>query len=163
MFDLLNFQWTKYFLKNRVVVLISLLAGIASHLFWDAFTHRNGFFVEHFSLLAKEVSCGGFTISVYHILQHGSSLLGAAIIYAGIKRLPENKNAVLNPKFLYWIISFVIMLVVIGAGYLFGQDYFLYGQLIITGISGGLTGLIISSLFWKSFSRKKINNENHYS
>ncbi len=156
--DFTDFDWKKHFLKNWIVVLISLLIGIASHLFWDSFTHSNGYFVLHFPSLATEITIVDFPIPIYHMLQHGSSLIGAMIILYAIKLLPENKNVVPKPKMGYWIFSFMIMLLVIGIGKFFAQDYLMYGQLFITGISGGMIGLIVMSAVWKIKSRKNISN-----
>ena len=41
-----KFNWNKYFQRNIIVVLISLIVGIASHIFWDSFTHSGGYFFE---------------------------------------------------------------------------------------------------------------------
>src|SRR6476469_6066893 len=41
-----NFNWNKYFRSNVIVVLISLIVGSASHLFWDSFTHAHEYFFE---------------------------------------------------------------------------------------------------------------------
>ena len=53
-------------------VLLSLLAGIATHLAWDAFTHTG-----HFPMLDAPVA-GGLT--VHQVLQHASTLLGTAFL-----------------------------------------------------------------------------------
>jgi hypothetical protein len=49
-------------------VLLSLLAGIATHLAWDAFTHAG-----HFSILETRVAGGMY---LHQLLQHASTLLG---------------------------------------------------------------------------------------
>lgn len=151
-----NFEWKKHFLANWLVVLISLLTGIASHLFWDSFTHRNGYFVLHFSYFANEISIGGFSVTIYHILQHGSTLLGAAVIFYAIKMLPENKAVIAQPQLLYWIVTLLVLLLTIGIGQLAGQDYWMYGQVFMTGISGGLIGLILTSLLWPRIKSKRV-------
>jgi len=42
-----KFNWLKYFKRNWMLVIISLIMGSFSHLFWDSFTHSNGYFYEH--------------------------------------------------------------------------------------------------------------------
>jgi hypothetical protein len=145
-----DFKWKNYFFSNWLIVLISLLIGIASHLFWDSFTHRNGYFVLHYPALANEISLFAFPVTIYHILQHGSSLVGAFVILYAIYLLPENKNSETKITWQYWIITCVILLLTIVIGQLSGQDYKMYGQLFITGISGGLIGLLISSFWWNA-------------
>lgn len=39
-----NFNWNKYFFKNWLIVLFSILIGAISHIFWDNFTHFDGYF-----------------------------------------------------------------------------------------------------------------------
>jgi hypothetical protein len=109
----------------------------------------------HFPSLANEISIFGFRATIYHLLQHGSTIIGAAIILYAIKRMPENKSAIAKPELLYWILIFVIMFLTIVIGQLAGQDYTMYGQFFITGIAGGLIGLILCSICW---SKRKLKN-----
>lgn len=53
-------------------VLLSLCAGIATHLLWDAFTHTG-----HFPVLDVRVAGG---LYLHQVLQHTSTLLGAAFL-----------------------------------------------------------------------------------
>jgi hypothetical protein len=53
-------------------VLLSLLAGIATHLAWDAFTHTG-----HFPILDARVAGG---LYLHQVLQHASTLLGTAFL-----------------------------------------------------------------------------------
>jgi len=53
-------------------VLLSLFAGIATHLAWDAFTHTG-----HFPILDAQVAGG---LYLHQVLQHGSTLLGTAFL-----------------------------------------------------------------------------------
>jgi Domain of unknown function (DUF4184) len=53
-------------------VLVSLLAGIATHLIWDGFTHEG-----HFAVLETRLAGG---VRVHQVLQHASTLLGSAFL-----------------------------------------------------------------------------------
>jgi hypothetical protein len=53
-------------------VVISLLAGIGTHLFWDAFTHRG-----HLEFVEAVLFPG---VPLYRALQHASTLLGTALL-----------------------------------------------------------------------------------
>lgn len=55
----------------------SLVLGLVTHLAWDSFTHSYGWVVERVPLLAHEPFAG---IAVYRLLQHGSSLVGLAVL-----------------------------------------------------------------------------------
>lgn len=64
-----------------IAVAISIVVGAATHLLWDAFTHIQDFGVRAFPILASEpFTLGGYRIAVYKLLQHGSSLVGLAIL-----------------------------------------------------------------------------------
>jgi hypothetical protein len=53
-------------------VLLSLLAGIATHLAWDVFTH-----IGHLPILDARVAGGPY---LHQVLQHASTLLGTAFL-----------------------------------------------------------------------------------
>jgi len=59
-------------------VLLSLFAGIATHLAWDALTHA-----ESFPILDTPVGHG---VYLHQVLQHGSTLLGTAFLGTWIWR-----------------------------------------------------------------------------
>src|SRR5690242_10647193 len=42
------FDWSAYFWRRWSIVVMSVLVGAASHLFWDGFTHAHGYFVKMF-------------------------------------------------------------------------------------------------------------------
>lgn len=64
-------------------VVAAILAGAASHVLWDAFTHRSDFGVQAFPALLQPVSLpGGGSLPRYRLLQHASSVLGLALIAA---------------------------------------------------------------------------------
>jgi hypothetical protein len=62
-------------------VLVSLVAGAATHLLWDAFTHRGGFVVAGAPALRTLLwEVGGYRVLTYKVLQHGSSLIGLSLL-----------------------------------------------------------------------------------
>jgi hypothetical protein len=67
--------------KQFGLILISLLAGIFSHLFWDSFTHGYGFMAEHVEFLRTMPfqEFGSFR-PVYNLLQHLSTVVGTAVL-----------------------------------------------------------------------------------
>jgi hypothetical protein len=63
------------------LILISLLAGIFSHLFWDSFTHSYGFMVRHVAFLRMTTfEVYGSVRPVYNLLQHLSTIIGIAVL-----------------------------------------------------------------------------------
>ncbi len=77
-----------------LLILFALLAGIFSHLAWDAFTHDRGFAVRNIpDLRARALEDFGTHRPLYNVLQHASSLLGMAILafwgWRWFKRTPR--------------------------------------------------------------------------
>jgi hypothetical protein len=67
--------------KRFLLILFALLIGIFSHLAWDAFTHDGGFFVRNVpDLRAPALEEWGSHRPLFNMLQHGSTLLGMALL-----------------------------------------------------------------------------------
>jgi Domain of unknown function (DUF4184) len=67
--------------KRFLLILCALLIGIFSHLAWDAFTHDGGFFVRNVpDLRAPALEEWGSHRPLFNMLQHGSTLLGMALL-----------------------------------------------------------------------------------
>ena len=141
-----NFDWNKHFKQNWFVVIVSILIGAASHIFWDSFTHEHGYFVQIIPALQSTVNFLGMQISILKILQHSSTLLGGFIIAFSIYKLPTNKtgNEKINLK--YWMVLLGITLIIISIRFISGLDYKQYGNVVATAISAGLISLTITSV-----------------
>ena len=63
------------------LILVSLMVGIATHIGWDNFTHRNLWLYWHWPLLQQSVHVAGIgSIPVYKGLQHLSTVGGLLIL-----------------------------------------------------------------------------------
>ena len=137
-----EFDWNKYFIKNFILIIFSLLIGSLSHLLWDSFTHYNGYFVGLLDILKYNIIINNITIPIYKILQHLSSLLGCSIILYLIMKLPKYKcNNKINVK--YWIAILLTILIICMLKVIIGLNYKLYGELVVIFISATLIALII--------------------
>jgi hypothetical protein len=132
-----------------IVVSISILIGTSSHLFWDAFTHDNGFFVERVSILTKELTLGRIEAPVYKIFKLLCSIIGEIIILVVIlqnKKQPLGHNRS-NPG--YWLVvtglSFTIFVIRVYTGLRFDQEF----NIVMTFISGCLIALVLASLIFR--------------
>jgi hypothetical protein len=57
--------------------------GALTHILWDSFTHKTGWFVEHVQMLQSSLVLGsGYSFPVYYILQQLSTVLGIIIVIA---------------------------------------------------------------------------------
>jgi len=62
------------------LIVASLLLGAISHLAWDAFTHDNGLIVRNVPDMRVPLEEFGTHRPLYNVLQHGSTLLGLALL-----------------------------------------------------------------------------------
>ena len=67
-------------LKRFLMVALSALIGIATHLLWDSFTHAHGRAVMHLPWLMNEVTIFGRDVPYYKVAQHSSTLFGLAVL-----------------------------------------------------------------------------------
>ena len=141
-----QFNWNAYFKKNWFIVIISILIGAASHIFWDSFTHNNGYFVEAIPALAKSVDLFGRQVQILKISQHSSTIIGGLVIAYAIYKLPSAKSENNEVSFKYWIVFAILSLTIIALRLLSGLEMNLYGNMIVTAISAGLISLTLTPL-----------------
>ncbi len=144
-----HFNWNEYFKMHKWLVVLSILIGAASHLFWDSFTHPYGYFVETIPALTQPVTILGFSIPFLKMLQHASTLFGGTIILWVIFKLPANNNITAHFNIQYWGIFATLTFSIIAIRLLSGLDYHLYGHLIATIISAVIVALITTPFLTK--------------
>jgi len=148
-------QKSDYTMRSMVIFCYSALLGMVTHVFWDSFTHKSGYFVDKFSFFKESLNLMNHNIPVYKILQHGSTIIAAIIIIAyilkGFFRGTIVTNNVLIPKLtkshkvIYFLKTILISLLFILGIYLIGNLNSI-GGLIVCSIDGLFIGLIVSSL-----------------
>ena len=140
------FDWNQFFYKNWWVVILSILIGTASHLFWDSFTHNHGYFVKAIPSLTNIIDIFEIQIPIFKILQHSSTLIGGLVIALAFYKLPtyNNINNKINLK--YWTIFAGLTLTIISIRFLSGLEIKQYGNVIVTAISAGIISLILTPL-----------------
>lgn len=153
-----KFDWTKYFKKNFLAVISSTMIGTATHIIWDGFTHRQGLFVRHFHELKNTISIAGFNIPVYNFLQHLSTVVGGLIMLYAVLQLPKQNIQPGSKKILpFWTSITVITIIVFAIRSIAGFGNDPIGNSIVSLISAGFIGLILTILF---FPKKKDKNTN---
>lgn len=139
-----QFRWNEYFRKNTYVVIISLFIGSVSHLFWDSFTHDQGYFAATIPVLTNTVDFFGVQVPVLKILQHTSTLIGGIVIAFAIYKLPEDKQSTKNVDWQYWITIYALLVGVVTLRLITGLDWRQYGNLIVTVISATILSLVLT-------------------
>lgn len=68
-------------LRYSLTVILSLLLGAWTHILWDSWTHRSGWFVQRLSFLGEPLfTVGSSQFHGYYILQQLSTIVGAVIL-----------------------------------------------------------------------------------
>lgn len=144
-----TFNWNTYFKQNWIVVIISILIGTASHLFWDSFTHDHGYFVNQIPKLKESVLIFDTKVPLLKLAQHSSSLIGGAVILFSILKLPKTnilKNSI-NKN--YWFLILLLSIIIFSIRFAIGLSLKQYGHIIVSAISSFLFALILIPLLFK--------------
>lgn len=145
-----NFNWNRYFKENWLIVIISALIGILSHLFWDAFTHEHGYFVYQISELKSTLNVAKYKIPVWKILQHLSTLLGGIIIITAISNIPQKTLYKFSSNRKYWISVFLITVLIAVLRFSFSFNIKAFGNIIVSLIAAFLLSLTLIPFLIKS-------------
>lgn len=131
---------------------VSIIIGILSHLIWDAFTHSDGWFVNHYDFL--RLSAGRWP--VYELLQHGCGVAGliasALWIAWELGKAQPRHHPVTLPWRYRLSIAVMIFSVVTIATLLDIKSGIKIGQtregLMVRGVIGAITGTGLSLLLY---------------
>lgn len=151
-----KFNWNQYFKKNTAVVLISLLVGIASHLFLDSFTHDGEYFADSIPLLSGQYYILNHQISGAAICQYGLSLVGGIVMIIYAFSFPEGRNTkqdnILNFWILVLLIAFIVLTIRLYLDSVLKQHA--HEDVIVTTISGMLIGITSVCFFLKENNKR---------
>ncbi len=145
-------DWVAYARANPAQVLLSILIGIGSHLFLDAFTHSDGGFVTLIPYLQHEVTLGQQHLPVYLILQCISSAWGLGLVYRFMARMPVGPAAVIPDNPAYWSIIAPIAIDIFLIRMLLLPDYQRFWDTVFAGMGSIIYALLAVSMLralWK--------------
>ncbi|HLK54143.1 MAG TPA: DUF4184 family protein [Candidatus Angelobacter sp.] len=102
--------------KRFSLIVASLLLGAITHLAWDAFTHEHGLVVRNIPDMRTPLEEFGTQRPLYNVLQHGSSLLGLALLafwyWQWFKRTPPQPvplHLQISEKTKQWIVGAILI------------------------------------------------------
>jgi hypothetical protein len=150
------------------LIIASLLLGSISHLAWDAFTHERGLVVRNVPDMRVPLEEFGTPRPLYNLLQHGSSVLGLALLafwyWRWLKRTPAQPVPLYlqtTSRVKVWILSSILT---VATGVSFFYAYFRSYRLESVSIfAGTFVATIMSVVFvaalgfssWWHLSNKK--------
>jgi hypothetical protein len=126
-----NANWINYFKNNFLIVVGSFFLGTVSHLFWDSMTHWDGYLVQRVSFFNLEL----FSIPVYKLAQHLSSIIGLVYISRYFYMLPTDNKELRVINLNYWYLAFLFSVFAIALRFYFGTELNKVGNAIVSVIS----------------------------
>jgi hypothetical protein len=143
--ELKRFDFIAYAKKHYLWLIVCILIGIATHLLWDSFTHRDDYFNSIFPQLEEPVVITGFPdYPLYRYLQHISTVVGAlliVIVFHKIPRLTVPPSQRIDLRF--WTLLTAVFVIAFSIRACFRLGY--YANTLVALISAGLLGLIVAS------------------
>jgi hypothetical protein len=109
--ELRNTDFVNYVRRHKLDFVISIILGTATHILWDAFTHKNGIFVQIMPGVYNNTTIDfrGAHYPLWYALQHISTIVGGAILGVFILMIKPVGRTYDRPSILYWIILIVII------------------------------------------------------
>lgn len=155
-------------IKRFLLIIASLLIGIATHICWDSFTHSGTWLFAHWAFLHRNVSFLRFRfVPVFELLQYISTVVGFIALlvwfadwYTTAKIHPASKRTLLTPAQRWTIILIMgcvgtlaaVVRAYLGTGIPDDHQSELQfgGQLIVTVIAALWWQLLIWGMFFRS-------------
>jgi hypothetical protein len=73
--------------RGLLALAAAIVAGAATHVVWDSFTHEHAYAVQSLPLLQRQLfAIGGSPFLVYNTLQHASSVFGVLCLFIAYRR-----------------------------------------------------------------------------
>ena len=135
-----------------MLIVASLLLGSISHLAWDAFTHERGLVVRNVPDFRAPLEEFGTHRPLYNLLQHGSSVLGLALLafwyWRWLKRTPAQRVPLYlqtSSSVKVWTLGSILT---VATGVSFFYSYFRsYRLASLTIFAGAFAGTFMSLIF----------------
>src|SRR5690606_30588401 len=143
-YPMLQLDFRRYFSENVWVFIMSALLGAASHIFWDAFTHGRGFFVQHLWFYpGRYVPFDGVNYPLWYALQHISTAVGLTVLtlYIILKK-PDTPAVLYKPGWIYWIVFILVAVMVYYLRFWIWPGDLMLGNAVVTAISSICLALI---------------------
>jgi hypothetical protein len=146
--SLLRFDFVSYFRTHFFVFIFSAALGSLSHIFWDAFTHNDGFFAQRISLYRQVViPFDGVNYPLFYGLQHISTYTGLAILVVYITWMkPDAAAAITLPQWMYWAVLLVVSGLILVLRFAFRAERFDLGNFVVSSITALIIGMSVAGL-----------------
>lgn len=155
--ELRKLDFKSYLKKSYWIFLYSALAGSATHLLWDSFTHGGAFMAGMIPYINEtKIPFQGAVYPFWYILQHTSSLVGLAAIIIYILLLKPQSCSSAKPSSLFWLLAFSITAVIFYLRYEFGSKMS-QGNTVVALVAAFILGLLLAALLMQVKQRTIAN------
>jgi hypothetical protein len=145
--NMLATPFIEYIRKHPLVFVMSAAAGAWSHIFWDSFTHADGFFVLRLSFYNNAfVPFGGVNYPLWYALQTMSTFVGLFILVVYIIFMKPQPGVIFKPVLAYWLWLVVIAGIIVMVRFVVKSSDYHLGNLIVTCIAAICLSSIICGL-----------------
>ncbi len=154
----ISFDWTDYFRKYYLGVILSSIVGAMLHLFWDSFTHPSPFVDRIFPLLARPVWVGDEQTPFFYLVGLASSVLGGGLVVWAVWKMPVRQVRAVpagSTVIRYWSIVALVTLALATQWIVATKPELLDGGIAV--ISSSLVGLVAASLYTTYINRKLVH------
>jgi hypothetical protein len=141
------FHFSEYLRKHPFVFIISAAFGALSHIFWDAFTHNDAFFVRELSFYKDAfVPYRGARYPLWYALQHISTVVGLLVVSFYVLMRPNEKSMTTKPDFRYWVFVTLITTLAVVVRFSIKSADFNPGNIVVSIISGFCIAVFVCGL-----------------
>lgn len=149
------FNWKARFRKNVLWFFISVLIGLGSHFFLDAFTHSYGVFVKMNTFFTMEIHVLKYAVPVYYLLQLGFSVIGVLYIMRVVLKMKTGTDTdVINNHAAYWA-SLLILGILFFVLRLYAYPQYQGTDDIIIAFTGCFVyALLVVSVYFTHYAKK---------
>ncbi|RDY24569.1 DUF4184 family protein [Romboutsia maritimum] len=140
-------------IKSIIVFIYSAFIGMFTHIFWDSFTHKSGFFVNKISFLNYKIHIMSLNIPVYKFCQHFSTIIGTIIIIIYLYKIRNINGKLIKSKIkkiIYYFIVFITVVVVLLVSFIYFKidKSFGIGTFVVTAINGTFIGMVFAGHYY---------------
>lgn len=158
-------RWKLNSIRAFITFVYSALIGMFTHLIWDSFTHKSGYFVTKIVIINNSISLMDYDVPIYKILQHGSTIIGLLILLVYLFRIQDKNTSYYIEisgvsKTIFWI-SFLVLYLFISIGIIVVSKDFSLGRIVVGSISAGFISITIISFIDKVNRLFKIKSQSN--
>lgn len=137
-------DFNAYLRTHIVVFLLSAIVGTAAHIFWDSFTHNDGYFAQHLDIYKEiRVTFYGVRYPLFHVLQQVSTVVGLLAVLAYVMAKKGEEGTVYTPRVVYWLLVLALAVAIVVLRFWLIPDRILLGNFVVSCMSALMLAVVL--------------------